>query len=255
MPRFLIGDELGNIKSLRCSGDNSELKTIHDGSHSGKAKCIQALSAASTLSGATLVRNVIPISQQKCSNFFVQGKLAAAHVDGYISASILQDDGQLEPLDQWKETRFNPDQRYVGLSVFERYAVCCLTDNHSSQCFGRGIYSCTSNGASRMTTLGANDVPMSHKLASLPTRLCDWRISSDQETFACGGDEVELSVWNTEQVFSPLKEQPAVIETSKRKRGDALFPGELWRAKNVCTILFLYPMPSDCGTSKFSGAQ
>ncbi|KIM87003.1 hypothetical protein PILCRDRAFT_815437 [Piloderma croceum F 1598] len=196
MPRFLIGDELGNIKSLRCSGDNLELKTIHDGSHTGKGKCIQALSAASTSSGATL--------------------LAAAHADGYISASILQDDDHLEPLDQWKETRFNPDQRYVGLSVSER-----------------GIYSCTSNGASRMTTLGVNDAPISHKLASLPARLCDWRISSDQETFACGGDEVELSVWNTEQVFSPLKEQSAEIETSKRKRGDALFPGELWRAKNV----------------------
>lgn len=89
-----------------------------------------------------------------------------------------------------------------------------------------------------MTTLGTNDVPMSHKLASLPTRLCDWRISSDQETFACGGDEVELSVWNTEQVFSPPQEQPAKTETNKRKRGDALFPGELWRAKNVRTIYF-----------------
>jgi len=92
-----------------------------------------------------------------------------------------------------------------------------------------------------MTTLGANDVPMSHTLASLPTRLCDWRISSDQETFACGGDEVELSVWNTEQVFSLPQEQPAKTETNKRKRDNALFPGELWRGKNVRIILFTYP--------------
>jgi len=66
-----------------------------------------------------------------------------------------------------------------------------------------------------MTTPAEGNSPTFHKLASLPTRLCDWRISSNQETFSCGGDEVELSVWNTEQTFS------------------CLFPGEIWRAKNV----------------------
>lgn len=63
----------------------------------------------------------------KVFEFFVQGKITAAHADGYISASVLQDDDQLESLDQWKETRFNADQRYVGLSsVSNRYAVCRL---------------------------------------------------------------------------------------------------------------------------------
>ena len=68
-------------------------------------------------------------------------------------------------------------------------------------------------------------------------RLCDWRISSSQETFSYGGDEVELSVWNTEQAFTPSADQLSVTEMKKRKRGDTLFPGEVWRAKNVRCIL------------------
>jgi len=67
-----------------------------------------------------------------------------------------------------------------------------------------------------MTTLGA-DAPMSHILASLPTRLSDWRISSNQETFSCGGDEVELSVWNTEQAFAPQLGQSVETETKKEE--------------------------------------
>lgn len=58
--------------------------------------------------------------------YFVQGKVVAAHANGYISASVLQGDDQVEPLDQWKETRFNADQKYVGLSMSDRYAVRCL---------------------------------------------------------------------------------------------------------------------------------
>lgn len=102
------------------------------------------------------------------------------------------------------------------------------------------IYSCTSNGALRLTTLGQgdSDAPISHNLGSLPTRLCDWRISSNNETFAYGGDEVELSVWDTEKALTPATEQAAGAEKKKRKRGDNLFPGEIWRAKNVSFRLF-----------------
>lgn len=87
-----------------------------------------------------------------------------------------------------------------------------------------------------MTTLGQDGTPVIHNLASLPTRLYDWRISSTQENFAYGGDEVELSMWNTEQAFSNLADRAASsnTDTKKRKRGGELFPGEIWRAKNVC---------------------
>jgi ribosome biogenesis protein NSA1 len=87
-----------------------------------------------------------------------------------------------------------------------------------------------------VTTLGEEDVSISHRFASLPARLCDWRISSTKETFSCGGDEVELSVWNTEQAFAPQVEQITEAQMKKKKRNDGLFPGEIWRAKNVCCI-------------------
>ena len=115
-------------------------------------------------------------------------------------------------------------------------------------CNDRGIYSCTSNGALRLTTLGTDDVPMSHRLAALPTRLCDWRISSSQETFSYGGDEVELSVWNTEQAFTHSAGESSITEMKKRKRGVTLFPGEVWRAKNVRCILFVVTLTPDVFT-------
>lgn len=168
---------------------------------------------------------------------FNSRKIAAAHSDGFISLSTLKDDDQLEPVGDWRETRFKADQRYVGLSACDRYVLfySALHNNFGLLFGGRGIYSCTSNGALRMTKQGHDDRPMSHRLASLPTRLCDWRMSSDLKTCACGGDEVELSVWNMERAFAPA-EQSAETQTKKRKRNDALFPGEIWRAKNVCYI-------------------
>src|SRR5882762_4849277 len=156
MPRFLTGDELGNIKSLRYAENNLELKTIYDGSNIGKAKGVQALSIVSTTSGARLVRNIFHTRYNGVQNF-VQGKIAAAHADGCVSVYTLQDDDQLEPVDQCKETRFKTDHRCVGLSVSDRYFILFPASQPSlSQFIGRGIYSCTSNGALRMTTLGAD---------------------------------------------------------------------------------------------------
>jgi ribosome biogenesis protein NSA1 len=82
--------------------------------------------------------------------------------------------------------------------------------------------------------VGAEDEKQA--LGSLPTRLRDWRLSPDQKTMAYGGDEVDLSVWDTERAFGSANPSPhsgaAPSIESKRKR-DALFPGEIWRAKNV----------------------
>lgn len=84
-----------------------------------------------------------------------------------------------------------------------------------------------------MSYLAEESSSVSHKLAALPTRLFDWRIAADQNTFSYGGDEVELSLWDTTRVFSQSTEKSAEIDAKKRKRGDTLFSGELWRAKNV----------------------
>lgn len=72
-------------------------------------------------------------------------------------------------------------------------------------------------------------------------RLMEWRLAPNEETFAYAGDEVELSVWNTEQVFSKQTEKPSAesdAQSKKRKR-EQLLPGEIWRAKNVSIDLFV----------------
>ena len=97
------------------------------------------------------------------------------------------------------------------------------------------VYSCTSNGALRITKLAVADSEPSSSTTGLPMRLCEWRLSPDTHTFAYGGEEVELSLWDTEKAFSenPATIRPSSIDSKKRKRGDQLLPGELWRAKNV----------------------
>lgn len=66
-------------------------------------------------------------------------------------------------------------------------------------------------------------------------RLAEWRLSSNEESFVYAGDEVELSMWNTETAFSVKMQDTTDPDTTtkKRKRGDQLLPGETWRAKNV----------------------
>jgi ribosome biogenesis protein NSA1 len=61
-------------------------------------------------------------------------------------------------------------------------------------------------------------------------------MSDDLGTFSYGGDDVDISVWNTELAFSSNSVTTKSTDTptsKKRKRGDTLFPGEIWRAKNV----------------------
>jgi hypothetical protein len=97
------------------------------------------------------------------------------------------------------------------------------------------VFSCTSNGALRRATFSTeSSSPTQEDKASLPTRLRDWRLSSDSQNFTYGGEEVEVSVWNTEQAFQPPPQLETPASTGKkRKRSEALFPGEIWRAKNV----------------------
>ncbi|KAF9464656.1 hypothetical protein BDZ94DRAFT_1255604 [Collybia nuda] len=70
-------------------------------------------------------------------------------------------------------------------------------------------------------------------LASLPTRLQDWRLAPNHQTFAFGGDEVNLSIWDTESTFSSHSREIESTSSKKRKRDNALLPGEIWRAYNV----------------------
>ncbi|TFK88696.1 hypothetical protein K466DRAFT_488406 [Polyporus arcularius HHB13444] len=101
-----------------------------------------------------------------------------------------------------------------------------------------GVYTCTSNGALRLTKFGQDASESSTSLATLPMRLCEWRLSEDGRVFSYGGNEVELSVWDTERAFSQqggpdAASPPPPTEGKKRKRTPELLHGEVWRAKNV----------------------
>lgn len=141
------------------------------------------------------------------------------------------DDLKLAQRQQWKENRLKPEQSFVGLAVSEGCARVAST-SHSRlmrTCYSnRGIFSCTSNGALRLTKVGEPQ----HSLAVLPMRLRCWRLSSDAKSFAYGGEEVEISLWDTQRTFNDqIKSTQGTSQ--KRKRGDELLPAETWRAKNV----------------------
>ena len=73
-------------------------------------------------------------------------------------------------------------------------------------------------------------------------RLTEWRLAANGETFAYAGDEVELSVWDTERAFSEgvrkasVGAAEAASQLKKRKRSEQMLPAEVWRAKNVSAI-------------------
>lgn len=79
--------------------------------------------------------------------------------------------------------------------------------------------------------------------ASLPSRVRAWHLSSDYNTFAYGGDEVDLSLWSTETAFRSESVDPRSTTGKKRKRDDALRPGEIWRARNVSSSLVFIAIP------------
>jgi ribosome biogenesis protein NSA1 len=134
----------------------------------------------------------------------------------------------LEKKHEWLETRCKPDQKFVGLATSDRFVLIQMLSNSELNYLFSGIYSCTSNGALRLTNIV--DGLLSHETSTLPMRLCNWRLSSNSQTFAYGGDEVELSIWDTEKAFAADDNSTS----QKRKRGAELLPAEIWRAKNVC---------------------
>ncbi|THH32102.1 hypothetical protein EUX98_g2080 [Antrodiella citrinella] len=205
MAAFYISDELGAIKHITYTQTSERWTplntTLFAGSSEGKGKAFQKLAAFTQVDSQTL--------------------LAAARADGTAVVLAVSEDGETaETVSEWKETRLKDGQRYVGLSATTG-----------------GIYSCTSNGALRLTQPNGDDTP-AFQLAALPMRLTEWRLSQNVETFTYAGDEVEVSVWNTERAFAEASTSRKPVPTSedatkKRKRSEQLLPGEIWRAKNL----------------------
>ncbi|EAU88584.2 hypothetical protein CC1G_04290 [Coprinopsis cinerea okayama7 len=206
MARFLVGDDLGSLKIFKYSneagpsGSKVEVKSVYrsEASFRGEARIgVQGLATLNTGDGVLA---------------------ATAFSDGNLQLSRLQDDDTLETVCSWTEPKLKAN-RFVGVA---------LTD--------RAVFSCTGNGALRRAAYShlSTEAPV-QTTRGLPMRLCDWKLSPNGEHFAYGGEEVALSVWDTEKAFQETSPQPESLNASskKRKRNDVLFPGETWRAKNL----------------------
>ncbi|KAF9030760.1 WD40-repeat-containing domain protein [Panaeolus papilionaceus] len=199
MTEFIYGDDLGHIKLAsfykKSSTKESTVELSKLYSHS-KPVAVQQLAVASR------------------SN---QTRLAAALSDGSLFVSNITDDHELNITAEWNESRMGTN-RFVGLA---------LRDS--------AVFSCTSNGMVQRKTLfaeGEDPQPQNTSTSTVPSRLFDWKLSGSGETFAYGGDEVDLSIWNLERAFQQDAKPASNGGQSKRKR-DELFPAEIWRAKNV----------------------
>ncbi|KAI0316686.1 hypothetical protein OF83DRAFT_1059975 [Amylostereum chailletii] len=214
MPRFLSGDELGNIKSIQqgiTSEENSEVVTLRHGDDEGRKQGVQKM-AVRAFEARTLVSIV-----------------ASAQADGSAHAYTLQKN-DLSLIHEWKEHRLKAGQRYVGLSIG-----------------ASGVFTCTSNGALRSTALDKPDGSFSSHASVLPMHICEWKLSPDESSFSYAGEEVEVSVWDTQSAFAP-RAQIAPSEYKKRKRGNDLLPGEVWRAKNIAndSLSLRQPVHNTC---------
>ncbi|KAG6897464.1 hypothetical protein C0992_001239 [Termitomyces sp. T32_za158] len=175
MRRFLVGDELGNIKSISFSPDvpdgtdKTSLKMLRNGT----SDAVEVLGVGPPTDGvgSQLVCVIfVNFGSGRLTRSF-QAKIVAGFSSGLASSFSLDHSNgdQLQEVFQWKETRLRDGQKYIGLDVSEK--------------------------------------------------------------FAYGGDDVDVSVWDTERAFIP-QTSSSESQGKKRKR-DALFTGELWRAKNV----------------------
>lgn len=98
--------------------------------------------------------------------------------------------------------------------------------------------SCTNNGHLSLAQWADDsiDSPVLENTV-VPKRLCDWRLSSDSKHFVYGGEEVEVSLWDTTRAFdhtrNTRKSEPSSQAKKRKATGPGLLDGEVWRAKNV----------------------
>jgi len=203
---FIVGDDNGNVKHVRRDEVEGTCKLVAgedlaEGSK-GKQRAIQVMTFESK-----------------------ERMLAVSRADGTSSLYSLEAGGQnMTSVLEWSEARYKPEKghQHVGLSIRDT-----------------GIYSCTSSGHVRRTALP--DSATEGAKVSVPTRLTSFEVSPSGSSFAYGGDEVDLSIWDSVQAFSSPSEKSKTSSSEDASQGTKrktktktdLFPGEIWRAKNL----------------------
>ncbi|KAF9510398.1 hypothetical protein BS47DRAFT_1300268 [Hydnum rufescens UP504] len=202
--RFFTGDDDGFVKSLTVS-------TQPD----------QDVPAPTNLDDTTAPTKARAVDRLAFRKLGDQRLLAVVRADGSASVHTIEDSNSMKLLYEWKEPRMRAGTSYIGLGLSE-------------------TYTCTNAGHFRLTTLPLSATDSATSKASLPMRLCDFQLSPSYDSFAYGGDEVDLSVWDAERAFlaepavaTPSNDTEGSVKKRKKPSSNVLFPGELWRAKNL----------------------
>lgn len=136
--RFLVGDELGNVKSLRHAGPlakrepndvTAQVRTVYEAeAGSGKSKAIEKLAICRQQSDSSaMVRVIYEKTSYLVLNSWNEGQVAAALSDGTAFLAQLPDDDEpLKLLNQWKESRLKAGQSYVGLALTRKYVFVAV---------------------------------------------------------------------------------------------------------------------------------
>jgi len=124
MPRFLTGDELGNLKAYisTTEGDSTRVQCSELLIQTDKRKSIQRLAIAEST-----VRNILRVEIiYRCGR--TEEKVASTLADGTVLVHSLDcgDNLKLTQRHLWKENRLKPGQSFVGLAVSEGYASVTL---------------------------------------------------------------------------------------------------------------------------------
>ena len=127
MSRFLLGDQLGNIKVLRYSQkDGIHIKAVHHQDSTPVSGVEHLAVNSSTSNDQTTVRATGDLHfyflRVEIDN---QVKLAAAFSNGSLLLSALKDDDTFEVLAKWNEPRLG-ENKFIGLSLDDRYSSLYL---------------------------------------------------------------------------------------------------------------------------------
>ena len=242
---FVVGDELGNIKLLKYNPQLSEtnhtrLNLVYPQAqrYDGPPRSVQQIAVKH--SGQHDMVHAPRLRHGLFLWYHLQEQITAAFSDGNCCLSQLTENDSLTVLTTWKEDHIK-GSKFIGMANRDRQFSLCyfiirwpLHDSTTFTCTSGGILQKSSLISSEGDNSKSFQIEQSH--LDLPSRLYDWRLSEDGLNFAYGGDEVEVSLWNTDRAFQTSNCADQSVSQSnlkRRKKNHDLYPGEIWRARNV----------------------